>query len=102
MLKRLLWLSLLCLAFCLLLFLAVEKTDEPVDLPVRIQAFYALPLRSAPQDTDIKTETADYQPCVACSLNGLAFVKRIPGYISQDRPFHLQHFFAFHYSSEAG
>lgn len=102
MLRRLLWLSFLCLAFCLLLFLAVEKTDEPVKLPVRTQVFYALPIKSAPQETDIKAEVADDQQRVSCSVSVPVLTRQIPGYISRDRPFHLQHFFAFHYSSEAG
>lgn len=102
MLKRLLGLSFLCLGLCLLLFLAADKTDAPPQAPVRTQAFYALPVRPAPDQTDSKPQNADDQPRVLCPAVAPALAKQIPDCLSLDRPFHLRYFFAFHYSSEAG
>ncbi len=102
MLKRVFWLFFLCLAFCLLLTLAVEQTDDLIKAPPRIQAFYALPARHSLEPVEagmaspvIRVSHADTSPNPLLS-------RQNPGIIIPDKPFHLQNYFAFDYKTEAG
>lgn len=102
MLKRLMWLSFLCLMFCLLLFVAAEDGGEAAPVPQKALVFYALPAQAKVEANEAKPELAAPERIHPVLSEQPAESRLIPCYKAEDRPFHLQNFFAFHYSSEAG
>lgn len=100
MLKRVFWLSLVCVAFLLLLTLMVQEGDLPRPQPMGIQAFYALaPVVSSgfgdeqAPETSAKAEDRSPEKREQTAANTLLLT---------DRPYHQQAYHAFHYSDEAG
>ena len=100
MLKRVFWLSLVCVAFLLLLSLMVQEGDLPRPQPMGIQAFSALaPAVSSglgdeqAPETSAKAEDNSPEDREQAAANTL---------LLPDRPYHQKAYHAFHYSDEAG
>ncbi len=102
MFKRILWLSFLCLFFCLLLMLMVQSPGETRPLPAIVQSFYALPAKAVFEQPDSHSGAVTAHKIEVQLTQNTGLVQRAPSHLAQDKPYHLHHYFAFHYSSEAG
>lgn len=102
MLKRLLLLAFLCAAFVLLLgLMVISHADNPVPRP-------AVAAQSALMPSPAPAAGREMQPseglAAALQAEGPACGSCLVavGVADLCQPFHLQQYFAFHYSSEAG
>ena len=100
MLKRLLVLALLCAAFVLLLgLMVISQAESPAPRSVVVAQSVFLPV-PAPGRGVASDDTRSIAPKPEMPQQGVSrFVENLAELC---RPFYLQRYFAFHYSSEAG
>lgn len=102
MLKRLLWLSLFCVLFFLLLGLMVQQDGSVIPPPQKVQTHFALMPQPAPQAKAELNNAVDslafnheeQNPSIGCTVEPLKPLAA--------KPFHELTYHAFHLSDEAG